>query len=203
MLIGVSLPRPAAAQWQVIDMANLGQAVLQVSHLVQMLGLHVKDLSALAQVGQLVSVLDRLNAVANRLQSLMAQVDARAFGWNGLASMSPCGSAALAEWNYQAASWARQAAALMQQVSSLSSETLGLLNEMMTLITSIVGTTSGLQTITGLMAQLVTETQTMRAIAIPFQQEMQGGRIMEQVNQLASICLQRSLLQGWGTTRTW
>ena len=203
LLIG-SVPPPAEAYIQpVIDGANLTQAITQVSYLLNIIGLNIKDLAALPNLAQLTNVLSRIQGVVNQMQGLMGEIDARAFGWNGLANMNPCTGTALADWNYQAASWGRMGASLMQRVTSLSSSTLDLVNELMTLITSIAGTTSGLQTVTGYMAQLVTETQTLRTAALPYQQEMQGGRIIESVNQIASICLQRSTLHGWGTTRNW
>jgi hypothetical protein len=205
-LLGVlclASPGKVAAQLAVIDTANLIQAGYQVARLIEMLGLSRQDLSALANAGQLITVLTRLQAVANQMITLMDAVEARAFGWQGLAAMNPCSGTALANWNHQAASWARQGVSLMSQVTSISSATLNLLNELMMLITSIVGTTSGLQTVTGLLAQAVTETQSLRTAAIPFHQDMQGGRIIEHVNQIATICLQRGLLNGWGTTRQW
>jgi hypothetical protein len=195
-----SVPRPAQGYvTPVIDAANLQQSLVQVAYLLQMVGLNIKDLAALPNLAHLTNVLSRLQGVVNQTQGLMGEIDARAFGWHGLASMNPCTATALADWNYQAASWGRQASALMQRVTSLSSATLDLVHELMTLITSIAGTTSGLQTVTGYMAQLVTETQTLRTVSLPYQQEMQGGRIIESVNQIASICVQRSLMNGWGT----
>lgn len=198
-----SLPRPAPAQFQVIDMANLGQAITQVAQLIQIFATTAQNVAALSQLPRIIAILARLQAISAQLGVLLQVIDDRAFGWHGLAGMTPCSGAALQQWNQQALTWARDGMLVVRSITSLSRETMGLLNEVSALINAIAGSTGGLQTVSSMLAQLITETQTLRTESLAGQVEIQGERVVMQINQLASVCLHGQMLQGWGTITTW
>lgn len=195
-------PRRVDPAMAVFDGSNLAQNVMTVAHLLQIIGMTSRDLASLTNIGPILQILAQLQAVMNDITIVVSQVERRMVGWGQLTATIPCTSRDLRSWNGQAAEWARQGAAEARMVTTLLHRTVGLiqnLTQLVGMIGGLFGTTSGLQSVSALTSVVAIEVQKMQAMTLPFQQVVLGQQQMEQVNQLASICIQNRLFESWGT----
>jgi hypothetical protein len=196
-------PGLAAGQIAVIDGANLAQAVATVQHMITLIALARDDLAALPSLGTVLDVIAALESASGELDTVIAQVQARASGWDELTATIPCTVTDLRAWNGRALAWGKDGVSEARQLVHVGRTTLGLAHRLGSLLGGIFGTTSGLQALSGQVGLLITETKLLQTISLPFQQSLLGDVQTGQVNQLAAMCLAAKRLEGWGKVTTW
>lgn len=204
VLVMLATPHQASGQLAVVDVGAITQLMMTLQVTMEMLGLNVRDLAALAQIGPILQLAQQIGVLAVQIQNEARIIAAIAKGWGVLLDpeMLPCTSRDVRDWNLQASGYARAGLHQLILVNALIDQTIELIATMvqiLSLITIISGTTSGAQVAAALQASTVSQLASMQQKMRSFQTIMMGVTAIDQVNTLASDCLARARYTGWGS----
>ena len=208
VLMGCGVARPVSAQTPelVFDPAAVAQLVESTARLLQLVGLNTQDLAALTNLGPILELASQITALLPEIQSITATFDARTQGWQSLMATVPCTASAQLAWLTQASEWGRHGSSEALVAMRLVGRTVGFLQNLLSLvstISSLFGTTSGLQLNAALTSVTVVELQKLQVVLMPAQQVLMGGQMITQMTQLSNSCLSAQRFGGWGTFTTY
>lgn len=196
-------PRQADAAMAVFDAAAVTQLIASVRNLTQILGLNVRDLSALSNLGPLLALATEIADMASHWQTFLDTLTALSERWGILTDDDnvPCTPADKVAWHLEAAQLARRGTQEVWQLHRLLRESTALLQSLvriLQLIPVIAGTTSGLQTVGGLVGHMSAEMKTLQLEMATVQAIMTGAEAIERVTVLMDECMMRGRMGGWG-----
>jgi hypothetical protein len=203
MLAGWMVPPPVHAQFAVIDVAAIAQAVLSVQAALETIGLITSDLAALSSMGSVVALIQQIQRLSAQVENEARIIKAIATAWGARLDESriPCTSEDLRLWNYDAAELARRSilsVTLMEALIEQTIEMLATLANIIALIASITGTTSGAQFNGGILAAMSAKLDDAHMKMAAFRTVMIGGEAIAHMNTLAMDCLARKRYADWG-----
>lgn len=197
-------PPQAEAQYAVIDVAAIAQLMESLAVLMEIVGLNVKDLAAMATMGPILELIRQVGVLAAQVQNEARIIRQIAKGWGVLLDpvTMPCTAADARSWNYRASEFSRMSISqiiLLRGLIDQTIEMLATLAQVLTLIAIITGTTSGAQLSAALLARTSVALDAMRTKTDGFQTIVMGGQAIEHMNVLIGDCLARKRFADWGT----
>ena len=204
LLVMLCPPPQAEAQYAVIDVAAIAQLMESLAVLMEIVGLNVKDLAAMATMGPILELIRQVGVLAAQVQNEARIIRQIAAGWGILLDPVnlPCTAIEARSWNYRASEFSRMSISqiiLLRGLIDQTIEILATLAQVLTLIAIITGTTSGAQLSAALLARTSVVLDALRTKTDGFQTIMLGGQAIEHMNVLIGDCLAQKRFADWGT----
>lgn len=196
--------RPAAAQWEVNDAANLIQNSFTAARLLSVLNAFTKDLAPLANIGLALQLANDLIALHQELYALVAEIETISGGWDQLSTtgMALCEVDALVAWKYQALQWGQRSRGIIWKAQRLIARGSGVVQAAMQLLLtlgSVTGSTSGLQSANALLGVVASQLHQMHVFSVSVQNAVMGPDLIDSVLGVALVCVAQSHYAGWGS----
>jgi hypothetical protein len=159
------------------------------------------QLEELANWGAVMQQLQIMAQLVTDIEALAVEVNTLSDGWDTLSDSGRvlCSIDEAVAWKGQALGWQQQAFRLARIGQRLMGRTVAVLVDVQLAIRSIVGSTSGGQSTSALLAVITAQMEQLQGMTATFHSATMGHDLIESIVGIQLICIQQSAFADWGS----
>jgi hypothetical protein len=201
LLLSLLIPTPAVAQLAVTDAPVLAAITALATTIKSMVDDVRRQAEALANWGAIVAELQVIAQLMADIEALVAEVESLNGGWDTLITSGNvlCSIDEAVEWKGQALQWQQNGLGIARRAQRLMGRTVNVMASLQAVLSGIIGSTSGAQGASALLALIAANLQQLQTMTGAFHAGTMGGDVIESVIGIQLVCIHGNHMAGWGS----